>query len=266
MKKILILLFVWNIANVSFAQENWVFSPSVGINLIPIDEGGISGVNFKSGISLGFTASQLIEDNWSFNYGLSFNQRYAAYSSSSESDELYDLLGIGNIPFLGDFTVYENTYGLSTFWTMDIPVTATYKFNSGMFLYGGGYLNFLLSTNNEEETVTHIPIFEVIDPNDLPIDPTLLPVLPKNETTTSSDKSKSEMETLGYGVLVGFGYQSEKWILKFGYQHGLSDIRKDKSAINIPEQRAVTVSIGYIFTDLFATSKDKAKYDLELIE
>jgi len=267
MKKVLTLFFVLNLANVSLAQENWVLSPSLGINLVPIDEGGNSGVNLKTGIAIGITFSQLIEDHWSFNYGLSFNRRYAAYSTSSESDELYNIpnLPLPTIPGL-DLTVYEDMSGLSSFWTIDLPITATYKFNSGMIIFGGGYLNYLLGTNNEETTTTHVPVFEVIDISQLPIDPALLPTLPQNETTTNSNKSKSDMETFGFGVLVGFGYQSEEWILKLGYQHGLNDMRTDEAKINIPEQRAITLSVGYLFTEVFATSKNKAKYDLELIE
>ena len=271
MKKYLILLFISGMTISSFAQENWLFSPSLGFNLTAIDEGGVTGQNQKAGVSFGFSALQIVEEKWSFNYGISFNKRYATYSFTNESAELEDLLGAGGIPLPGgvfDLTVYESTNVFSSYWTFDVPITVSLKLGSGFIFYGGGYVNFLISTKNEEELTKHIPVFETLDFSTLPIPPEIFDVLPENETTTSSNESSANMQSFSYGALFGFGYQSDKWLLKIGYQYGLSNIRTDLDDINmnIKKQRAYTISIGYLISGLFQTSKNKAKYDLDFIE
>jgi len=267
MKKLLFLFPLFFTQSI-FSQENWHFATSAGLNLVPIQESDISGTTFKGGLSFAFTSSHTLEEHISFDYGLSFNQRYASYNSSSVSDELTGLINIGPIPGLGaiDLNIYENVTGLSTFWTIDLPLTMTYKFNSGVILYGGGYVNYLLTVKTKEQTETHIPVFEVINPADLITDPFLLSLIPKNQTVTETTDSKENMRDLGYGLLMGIGYETDSWVLKLGYQHGLSNIRSDDVNMKFKNQRAINLSLGLLIQDLFYTSKEKPIYDLQLIE
>lgn len=253
------------------SQENWLFYPSLGSNLTFIDDGGNTGTSLKNGLHAGIGASMLMEEHWSFDYGLNVNMRFATYYSESESDELNDLLNIGTIPIISDFdfTVYNSVNGLTEYWTLDVPLTVSYKFNSGFMLFGGGYLNYLLSARNDEENIQHIPVFEVIDPSELTfIDPALLLFLPTNSVETTTNKSKSEMRDLGFGVNVGLGYRSENFMLRLSYLHGINDLRKDLDLVemNIKNQRTVQLSIAFLFKDIFMSSKEKPKYDLQLIE
>lgn len=251
------------------SQENWLFSPSLGANLVPISLNDVSGTSSKFGLSLGFYAIQKIDDHWSWSMGLSGNRRFASYSSENVSDELTGLLNLP-IPIPGlsnfDLNVYEETKGLTSFWTLDLPVTCMYSLKSGFFFYGGGYVNYMVSVRNEETVNTHIPVFEFFNPEDLITDPLLKSLLPENKTEKFSNESTDDLNKLDYGLLAGLGYQSEKWMLKMGYQYGLNDIRSDKMKMEIGNQRAVTISVAYLFKDLFASSKDKAIYNLELIE
>lgn len=248
-----------------------MFYPSLGSNLTFIDDGGNTGISFKNGLQIGIGASMLMEEHWSFDYGLNVNMRFATYYSESESDELNDLLNIGTIPIISefDFTIYNSVNGLTEYWTLDVPLTVSYKFNSGFMLFGGGYLNYLLSARNDEENIQHIPVFEVIDPSELTfIDPALLLFLPTNSVETTTNKSKSEMRDLGFGATLGLGYRSEKFMLKFSYVHGFNDLRKDLDLVdmNIKNQRTIQLSVAFLFKDIFMTSKEKPKYDLQLIE
>ncbi len=268
MKKLLTTIVFLSSLYVAKAQEGWLFSPDLGINLVPLDDGDVKDTYFKTGVSFGFSAHNIVEDKWVFNYGISFNRRFASYSYTNESDALSSFLppGIDTLlAGLADLTIYESTRGLSTFWTFDIPISVSYKFNNDFLFWGGGYVNFLLSTSNDEEFTSHIPVFETFNPTDLGLDPALLP---QNETYTTTNDSKTNFNTLGYGFQVGFGYQSDNWLVRLGYHHGLNDIATDDFKFNmvIKNQRSVMLTVSYLIEDLFMTSKNDARYDLELIE
>ena len=270
MKALLSLLLIAITCNAASAQENWIFMPTLGVNSTPVDYGNVEGSSNKMGVLIGFMASNLIEEHWSLDYGVTINQRYSAYSFTEESSQLKDLINFPNIPILSDLdlTIYENTTASTQIWTIDVPLSASYKFNSGFLLYGGGFFNYLLSANTDTEKEIHIPVFEAIDPNDLPIDQNLVEFLPKNEVIKSGNSTKEGLNEISYGLIFGLGYQSENWTFKLGYHMGLIDIRDDLDAVNmnIKKQRAVTLSLAYNIRNLFETSNQKPIYDLELIE
>ena len=270
MKRIVSLLLVVFAFYVSSAQENWLFMPTWGVNLTPVDVGSVNGTLIKPGALVGFMASNELEEHWSFDYGIIINQRYSGYTIYEESSQLADILDVGNIPILSDFdyTIYKNTTALTQFWTIDAPISVTYKFNTGFLLFGGGFFNYLMAANTDLEEVTHIPVFETVDPETLPIDQNLLAFLPRNGTKTSGNSLKEGMNDFNYGLIFGLGYQSEKWTCKIGYHWGLNDMRDDLDVVdmNIKKQRAFTLTLAYNVRDLFETSKQKPKYDLELIE
>lgn len=268
MKKLLLLFPAMLCSVISISQENWNFSASAGVNMVPIQESDISGTTFKGGLAFAFTSSHKLEEGISFDYGLAVNQRFATYSTSSTSDELNDLLNLGAIPGLEniDLNIYENINGLTTFWTIDLPLTMTYKFKSGIGFFGGGYLNYLMTVKNKEQIETYIPIMEVFDLSQFVTDPLLLSLIPESGTVTETNDSEENMNEFGFGVLAGVSYQTESWILKLGYQHGLNEIRSDEMEMKIKKQRAVQLSVGILIQDLFYTSKEKPKYDLDLIE
>jgi hypothetical protein len=269
MKKFLLFcLVLWAMSEVK-SQENWLFSPSLGANLVPISESALSGITSKFGLSLGFSSMQKIDEHWSWSMGISGNRRFATYTTESVSDELTGLLNLP-IPIPGlsnfDLNVYKKTSGLTSFWTIDLPITCMYALKSGFFFYGGGYVNYMVSVKNEETVNTHIPVFEFFNPEDLITDPVLRSLLPENKTEKYANESTDNLNKFDYGVLAGIGYMSEKWMLKMGYHYGLNDIRSDKMKMDIKNQRAVTLSIAYLFSDLFTTSKEKPIYNLDLIE
>lgn len=269
MKKSVVFILIL-IATIQInAQNSWTFHPDLGVNFSLIDDGGISGITAKSGINVSINFVQQVEERWSLDYALSVNKRFATYSSSSTSDELTDLLNIGNLPIISDFdfTIYNDLQALTSYWTIDLPLTATYSFKSGLFLYGGGYINYLMSASHEETRTTHIPIFEVVDPEDLTfIDPALIPFIPENKVERESIDSKNDMNEFGYGVIGGMGYKTKSFILKANYQHGFSDLRTDEMKMGISSQRTIQLSVGYLINELFVTSKEKPKYDLDVIE
>ena len=114
--------------------------------------------------------------------------------------------------------------------------------------------------------MTTCPIFEVFPPEDFTDDPDILELLPSNAKYTTVSDSKSEMEEFGYGVQAGIGYQSNSLLLRFGFEYGLNKIRNDDVRIKIDNPQAFRITIGYIINDIFESSGERPKYDLELIE
>ena len=236
--------------------------------MVPVVESDISGTTYKGGMSFGLNSIHMVEERISLDYGLTVNQRFASGSFASESDELTDLLNLGAIPGIGaiDLTIYENTRVLTTFWTIDVPLTISYRTKSGVFFSGGGYVNYLLSAKHKSEHTTHIPVFEVIPAEELITDPFLLSLIPGNSTEVITDESKDDMNDLGFGILAGVGYQANSWIVRLSYQHGLNDIRDDDMIMKVKSQAAINLSLGILMQDLFMKSGDKAIYDLDKTE
>lgn len=270
MKKTALLLSILTCLS-GMAQESWTFSPYLGVNFVPIDNDDVYGNQLKGGMNIGFEFNWEVEENWHMDFGLSMNRRFLSYSSENTSDELSNFIDDNILQLFPDLdlNIYESTKAYSTLWTIDLPIYARYAFESGLTLFGGGYLNYLMNANTNLQTTTHIPVFEVIDPRELPlIDSSLAPFLPKNGVEETSDNTKSRFNELGYGVIFGLGYESNNWFFRANYQFGLNDLyaEADKVKININKQRAFNFSIGYRFDISATSSKEKKRYDLELIE
>ena len=151
-----------------FSQESWYLSPMVGINLVPINEEGAAGIAHKIGFSGSVLVSGQFDEKWSMQYGVSFNRRYAAYSSTTESQELEELLDflgddvLDTLASFADLTTYTHMQGYSQYWTFDIPITLTYKTKNNFIFYGGGFVNFLISNKNTEVYHDHVPNFRSV--------------------------------------------------------------------------------------------------------
>lgn len=267
----LFLLFSLFISTFSLAQSQWHISPRLGLNMVPIEENDASGTTHKLGASIGLMTGTRIGDHWDFEVGFSFNRRFAHYQYELETDGLdiiKNLIPDQIIDLLGNdaFRTYELVNGYSDYWTVDLPITLAYRFESGFHLFAGPYFNYMFTIENKEEVTTHIPLLELTDMSGLGIDENLLLLLPSNGTEQSFNSSKSDLNEVDYGIIGGIGYSGEKWILKLAYQYGFNDLRTDNKYIGINNQRAINISIGYLFHPNTETSKLKPRYNLDLIK
>lgn len=268
LKFLLLSLFI---SYFSVAQSQWHISPRLGLNMVPIEENDASGTTHKLGATIGLMTGTTLGNNWDFELGLTFNKRFAHYQYESETnglDIIQNLLPTQVVDLLGDelFRSYEEVNGYTNYWTVDIPVTLAYRFESGFHLFAGAYFNYMFTIENKEEVTTHIPLLELTDLSGLGIDDNLLSLLPANGTEQTFNTSKNDLNEVDYGIIGGIGYTDKKWILKFAYQYGFNDIRTDNKHVGINNQRALNLSIGYLFHPNVETSKLKPRYDLDLIK
>ena len=63
MRKIIVFLMAVALIQGIRAQDSWIFMPTIGLNFIPVDEGSVSGLNYKPAFAIGCMASNFLEDN-----------------------------------------------------------------------------------------------------------------------------------------------------------------------------------------------------------
>lgn len=252
----------------SFAQKKWFISPVLGVNMTPLKESSDDPGFLKAGLSIGALTGTAINEHWRLNFGLTFNQRHTnnSFEEPSQSESLLtDLIGnlIGDFDFGGTDIVDVNT----SYWTVDLPVTIDYVFNSGFFIHGGLFVNTVIKANNEVKTTTHIPVLELIDLDDLGLG-VVSALLPQNGTENTSNTLSEGLRSTNFGLSGGFGADVGNIQLKFQYQYGFGSIRTDNHEIGVSNQQAFSFHIAYLF---FPTAEPKStrlkpRYDLELIK
>ncbi|MEQ8324692.1 MAG: outer membrane beta-barrel protein [Vicingaceae bacterium] len=250
-----------------YGQNEWRLGPSVGTSLSPIKFKDSPNALLKPGLSLGFNAGPVWEKNWQLNFGLSFQQRYTSFQNVEPSGALDLISGLlsGIVQGL-DLEATESVYSETTYWTVDFPINMQYKFNSGFFLEAGGYFNLLMNASSNVETNSHIPLFEVFDPQDLGLGGIVNSFIPENGTTTTSNQSTNGLTGLGGGLSAGLGADLDNIRLSVFYQYGLTDIRSDNVQAGVKNQQALSISITYLFSGQFFRSGLRPKYNLELIK
>ena len=262
---ILILLFG---LNESLAQKTWYLQPTIGVNFTPIQLSESDPKLYQSGFSFGLLTGPALTDNWKLNFGLTVNQRYTSYSYEEDTQNqglLIDLIGnlIGDLDMGGtDFTEVSTEY-----WTIDLPISVDYQFESGFFFTGGLFVNSTISANSNIKTTTHIPVMELIDLDNLGLG-VVSTLLPQNGTVESSSDSKGGLNTTNVGLMGGFGAEVGQIELRLQYQYGFIEIRNDDFNPLISNPQLISFHLAYLFElkQQTRSKKLKKRYDLDLIK
>lgn len=241
-----------------------------GAGAIPMNTTTL-GPKYSLGMHGGLQVQQQLKNKLWLSSGLylsqkqQFTQKIETESYIKTLENFLLLAGSGDFPIdslvnsLGlNLDAKNTTKEMIQLVNLEIPIMATYMHDKWSF-HAGGYAGLLLGAKRKVETTTEVPFLQVLDIGAFDSTGLLQFLLPPAEST-STVESNSTDNLLRYdaGMLLGMGYQDDRWSFNIHYAHGFVDFRKSYTEAK-QVNRAVRVMVGYVIN----VRKEESKIILE---
>ncbi len=215
-------LFTLLISHSSFTQT-FSLGTDLGMNLIKTEKTNL-GNNYQPAWYAGVMSKIEINNWFSVNTGLTYNQKIKAYSTADTTiNPTFSLIGLDSINGI-DLNTYSYTQGRHSLNFVQLPIMASFTLNN-LSVNIGGYVGYMFNSRTKESYSERTPFMSTFDVSS--IDPTgvfvsnLLPPAHKNELKEISNINF--INRLDFGIKTGISYSIHDLSINIFYLYGLTN-------------------------------------------